>query len=121
MVLLKDTALGYIVAFEDLLNAGARVLPSNFSNLIPAVIVIAIIYVSINMALGAIATWLEKSEPSQSEDDGPADRPARLPDRGGGQPDRHHTVATSKRVRAATELGGRPHPFHPLPGAARLL
>ncbi|GAA3034967.1 amino acid ABC transporter permease [Streptosporangium longisporum] len=60
VVLLKDTALGFIVAFEDLLNAGARVLPSNFNNIIPAVIVIAIIYIIINVAVGAIATWLEK-------------------------------------------------------------
>jgi glutamate transport system permease protein len=59
VVLLKDTALGFIVSFEDLLNAGARVLPSNFNNIIPAVIVIAIIYIIINMAVGAIATWLE--------------------------------------------------------------
>ncbi|MGC5011533.1 amino acid ABC transporter permease [Streptosporangium sp. DT93] len=60
VVLLKDTALGFIVAFEDLLNAGARVLPSNFNNIIPAVIVIAIIYIIINVMVGAVATWLEK-------------------------------------------------------------
>ncbi|ACZ85202.1 amino acid ABC transporter permease [Streptosporangium roseum] len=59
VVLLKDTALGFIVSFEDLLNAGARVLPSNFNNIIPAVIVIAIIYIIINLIVGAIATWLE--------------------------------------------------------------
>ncbi|MEV7007916.1 amino acid ABC transporter permease [Streptosporangium sp. NPDC051022] len=60
VVLLKDTALGFIVAFEELLNAGARVLPSNFNNIIPAVIVIAIIYIIINLAVGAVATWLER-------------------------------------------------------------
>ncbi|MBG0828859.1 amino acid ABC transporter permease [Planomonospora sp. ID67723] len=60
VVLLKDTALGFIVAFEDLLNAGARVLPSNFSNIIPSVIVIAVIYIIINLAVGAVATWLER-------------------------------------------------------------
>ncbi|MEV8633179.1 amino acid ABC transporter permease [Streptosporangium sp. NPDC051023] len=60
VVLLKDTALGFIVAFEDLLNAGARVLPSNFNNIIPAVIVIAIVYIIINLIVGAIATWLER-------------------------------------------------------------
>lgn len=60
VVLLKDTALGFIVAFEDLLNAGARVLPSNFNNIIPAVIVIAIIYIIINMMVGTVATWLER-------------------------------------------------------------
>ncbi|MEU1877350.1 amino acid ABC transporter permease [Streptosporangium sp. NPDC020072] len=60
VVLLKDTALGFIVSFEDLLNAGARVLPSNFNNLIPSVIVIAIVYIIINLAVGAVATWLER-------------------------------------------------------------
>ncbi|MEU4533347.1 amino acid ABC transporter permease [Streptosporangium sp. NPDC023825] len=60
VVLLKDTALGFIVSFEDLLNAGARVLPSNFNNIIPAVIVIAIIYIIINVMVGAVATWLER-------------------------------------------------------------
>ncbi|GAA3124205.1 amino acid ABC transporter permease [Streptosporangium carneum] len=60
VVLLKDTALGFIVSFEDLLNAGARVLPSNFNNIIPAVIVIAVVYIIINLIVGAIATWLER-------------------------------------------------------------
>ncbi|MFF4415106.1 amino acid ABC transporter permease [Streptosporangium sp. NPDC001559] len=60
VVLLKDTALGFIVSFEDLLNAGARVLPSNFNNLIPSVFVIAIVYIIINLAVGAVATWLER-------------------------------------------------------------
>ncbi|SFJ63268.1 glutamate transport system permease protein [Streptosporangium canum] len=60
VVLLKDTALGFIVSFEDLLNAGARVLPSNFNNIIPAVIVIAIVYIIINLIVGAIATLLER-------------------------------------------------------------
>ncbi|MFF5211840.1 amino acid ABC transporter permease [Streptosporangium sp. NPDC000396] len=60
IVLLKDTALGFIVSFEDLLNAGARVLPSNFNNIIPAVIVIATVYIIINLIVGAFATWLEK-------------------------------------------------------------
>ncbi|WP_214111213.1 amino acid ABC transporter permease [Acrocarpospora catenulata] len=60
VVLLKDTALGFIVAFEDLLNAGARILPSNFRNLIPAVIVMAAIYIVINLAVSAVAHWLER-------------------------------------------------------------
>ncbi|WP_066365155.1 amino acid ABC transporter permease [Herbidospora mongoliensis] len=60
IVLLKDTALGFIVAFEDLLNAGARILPANFRNLIPAVIVVAIIYIFINVLVGLVANWLER-------------------------------------------------------------
>jgi glutamate transport system permease protein len=60
VVLLKDTALGYIIAYNDLLNAGLRVVSGNFGNYIPAAIVIALIYILINLALGYFATWLEK-------------------------------------------------------------
>jgi glutamate transport system permease protein len=60
VVLLKDTALGFVVAYADLLNAGARVVPANFFNLIPSVIVVATLYIAINMALGYLATRLER-------------------------------------------------------------
>ncbi|MFB9833285.1 amino acid ABC transporter permease [Actinoallomurus acaciae] len=60
VVLLKDTALGYIVAYNDLLDAGLRTVSSNFGNTIPSIIVIAAIYIVINIALGLLATWLEK-------------------------------------------------------------
>jgi glutamate transport system permease protein len=60
VVLLKDTALGYIIAYNDLLNAGLRVVSGNFGNIIPSAIVIAAIYIVINIALGMFATWLEK-------------------------------------------------------------
>jgi glutamate transport system permease protein len=60
VVLLKDTALGFVVAYADLLNAGARVVPANYFNLIPAVIVIAAVYIMINLALSYLATWLER-------------------------------------------------------------
>ncbi|GAA2853925.1 amino acid ABC transporter permease [Streptosporangium fragile] len=61
VVLLKDTALGYIIAYVDLLNMGFKIIPAvNFGSLIPAAIVIGIIYVGLNMALSALATWLER-------------------------------------------------------------
>ncbi|SIR84837.1 glutamate transport system permease protein [Microbispora rosea] len=60
VVLLKDTALGFVVAYADLLNAGARVVPANYANLIPSVIVIAAVYIAINLALGYLANWLER-------------------------------------------------------------
>ncbi|NBE92011.1 amino acid ABC transporter permease [Nonomuraea sp. KC401] len=60
VVLLKDTALGYIIAYVDLLNTGFKILPARFfGSLIPAAIVIGIIYVALNMALSSLATWLE--------------------------------------------------------------
>ncbi|MFD2354680.1 hypothetical protein ACFSTC_43540 [Nonomuraea ferruginea] len=61
MVLLKDTALGYIIAYVDLLNTGFKILPAVFfGSLIPAAIVIGIIYVGLNMALSYLAHWLER-------------------------------------------------------------
>ncbi|HEY0539462.1 MAG TPA: amino acid ABC transporter permease [Actinoallomurus sp.] len=60
VVLLKDTALGYIIAYPDLLSAGLRVIPGNFGNIIPSAIVIAVIYIIINILLGLAATWLER-------------------------------------------------------------
>ncbi|MGV9377804.1 amino acid ABC transporter permease [Nonomuraea sp. NPDC003707] len=61
VVLLKDTALGYIIAYVDLLNTGFKILPARFfGSLIPAAIVIGIIYVALNMALSFLATWLER-------------------------------------------------------------
>ncbi|MBG0821587.1 amino acid ABC transporter permease [Planomonospora sp. ID91781] len=61
VVLLKDTALGYIIAYVDLLNTGFKILPAVFfGSLIPAAIVIGVIYVGLNLLLSALATWLEK-------------------------------------------------------------
>ncbi|WP_067178579.1 amino acid ABC transporter permease [Microtetraspora niveoalba] len=61
VVLLKDTALGYIIAYVDLLNMGFKIIPAvYFGSLIPAAIVIGVIYVGLNMSLSALATWLEK-------------------------------------------------------------
>ncbi len=61
VVLLKDTALGYIIAYVDLLNTGFKILPAvHFGSLIPAAIVIGIIYVTLNMALSYLAHLLER-------------------------------------------------------------
>ncbi|MCP2338833.1 amino acid ABC transporter permease [Actinomadura rupiterrae] len=59
VVLLKDSALGYIIAYDELLNEGLRALPGKYGNLIPAAIVIAVIYILMNLALGRLATYLE--------------------------------------------------------------
>jgi glutamate transport system permease protein len=61
VVLLKDTALGYIIAYVDLLNVGFKILPAvHFGSLIPAAIVIGVIYVALNMALSYLANLLER-------------------------------------------------------------
>ncbi|MEU9830000.1 amino acid ABC transporter permease [Streptosporangium sp. NPDC048047] len=77
VVLLKDTALGYIIAYVDLLNMGFKIIPAvNFGSLIPAAIVIGIIYVGLNMTLSAVATWLERrSRRSRKSAAGPIEPP----------------------------------------------
>ena len=61
VVLLKDSALGFIVAYPELLRSGRRIY-TNIGNVIPTAIVIAAIYIAINLALSAIATALERRQ-----------------------------------------------------------
>ncbi|MFE9956756.1 amino acid ABC transporter permease [Micromonospora sp. NPDC005299] len=60
VVLLKDTALGYIVAFPELLQRGVNDLSANRGNVIAAAIVVAAIYILINSLLTALANWLDR-------------------------------------------------------------
>ena len=58
VVLLKDTSLGFIVAYEELLRSG-RLIYTNIGNVIPTAIVVASIYIVINLALSAVASYVE--------------------------------------------------------------
>jgi glutamate transport system permease protein len=58
VVLLKDTALGFIIGYVELLRTMTQVGPSN--TLIPAAIVFAAMFIAMNLTLGAIANWLER-------------------------------------------------------------
>jgi glutamate transport system permease protein len=60
VVLLKDTALGYIVAFPELLQRGVNDLSANYGNVVAAAIVIAAIYIVINSLLTTLANWLDQ-------------------------------------------------------------
>ena len=59
VVLLKDTALGYIVAFPELLARGVNDLSANHGNVVAAAIVVAAIYIVINSLLTTLANWLD--------------------------------------------------------------
>ena len=59
VVLLKDSALGFIVAYPELLRSGRRIY-TNIGNVIPTAIVVAAIYIVINLALSQLATFLER-------------------------------------------------------------
>jgi glutamate transport system permease protein len=59
VVLLKDTALGYIIAYPELLQRGSEV-TANFGNVVPVAMILALIYIAINGALTLFARWLER-------------------------------------------------------------
>jgi glutamate transport system permease protein len=61
VVLLKDTALGYIIGYQDLLSYGFQILPANyFGTRVSSAMVIAAIYIGLNTMLSALAHWLEQ-------------------------------------------------------------
>lgn len=59
VVLLKDSALGFIVSFHELVYAVNQI-GRAYHNLLPAFIVGAVIFIAINLAVHAIAVWLER-------------------------------------------------------------
>jgi glutamate transport system permease protein len=59
VVVLKDTALGYIITYEELLRKAEQI--GNYkSNLLPALIVVGAIFVLVNWALGSLAVRVEQ-------------------------------------------------------------
>ncbi|MET9519110.1 amino acid ABC transporter permease [Streptomyces sp. NPDC002994] len=64
VVTLKDTSLGYIITYAELLYA-ARTMANNIivnddNPYVPVVIVVGAIYVTMCLALSSLATWIEK-------------------------------------------------------------
>jgi glutamate transport system permease protein len=58
VVVLKDTAIGYQITFLEMVRQGTQV-GSAYGNYIPALIVIALLMISVNFSLSWFATWLE--------------------------------------------------------------
>ena len=59
VVTLKDTSLGYVIAAPGL-TAVARPLYTEFKNHVPVFIVLALIYISVNLLLTLLATFIQK-------------------------------------------------------------
>jgi glutamate transport system permease protein len=59
VVLLKDTALGTIIAYDNL-TSNVSILQNLYTNAIPAAIVIACVYIPINLALAWAATQIQR-------------------------------------------------------------
>ena len=77
VVLLKDSALGFIVAYPELLRSGRRIY-TNIGNVIPTAIVIAAIYITINLALTGVATYLERRQRRGRRRGGSVDVPVEI-------------------------------------------
>ena len=59
VVLLKDSALGFIVTYQDLLYQ-VNLIGREYNNLLPTFLVGAVLFILINMVVAGIARWLEK-------------------------------------------------------------
>ncbi|MEV4643040.1 amino acid ABC transporter permease [Actinoplanes sp. NPDC049548] len=60
VVLVKDTALGYIIGYTELLQNGVNTLGANFGNIVAAAMVAAVIYILLNASLTYVAGVLER-------------------------------------------------------------
>src|ERR1700722_7642279 len=58
VVVLKDTAIGYQITFLEMVRQGTQV-GSAYGNYVPALIVIALLMITVNFTLSYFATWLE--------------------------------------------------------------
>jgi glutamate transport system permease protein len=59
VVVLKDTAIGYQITFVEMVRQGT-VVGSSYGNYVPALIVVAVLMISVNFALSWFAVWLER-------------------------------------------------------------
>ena len=71
VVILKDTALGYVITYPELLNQ-AKTLGSAYANTVPAYIVAALLFIVINYALTKLAGYVEKRLKSKRRGGGAA-------------------------------------------------
>ena len=64
VVTLKDTSLGFVITYEELLRAGQLLASNTVVNenypYVPVIIVIGAIYIAMCLALSALANWIER-------------------------------------------------------------
>ncbi|KUI11768.1 glutamate ABC transporter permease [Mycobacterium sp. GA-1285] len=58
VVVLKDTAIGYVITFLELVRQGVQ-MGTAYGNLLPALIVVALLIISVNFTLSWVATRVE--------------------------------------------------------------
>ncbi len=61
VTLLKDTSLGFVITYEELLRR-SRSTGEFFNNPLQTLVVIAVMYIIVNFTLGRLAAWLESRQ-----------------------------------------------------------
>ena len=61
VTLLKDTSLGFVITYEELLRNG-RQTGEFFHNPLQTLVVVAVMYIIVNFTLGRVAAWLESRQ-----------------------------------------------------------
>jgi glutamate transport system permease protein len=59
VVVLKDSSIGFVITFVEVVRQGTQV-GAAYGNYIPALIVVALLMITVNFALSHLATWLEQ-------------------------------------------------------------
>jgi glutamate transport system permease protein len=85
VVVLKDTALGTIILYPELLTA-AKTLGSAYANTVPAYIVVAVIFIVMNYSLTRFARFVEQSLSRRGRTTGPLTNTAPMIVQGGAEP-----------------------------------
>ena len=57
VVVLKDSAIGFTITFVEMVRQGT--VGSSYGNYMPALIVVALLMITVNFALSYFATWIE--------------------------------------------------------------
>jgi glutamate transport system permease protein len=88
VVTLKDTSLGFVITYEELLYAGrqmaSNILVDGENPYVPVVLVFGAIYVAMCLALSALANWIEKRGRRAKTGIPVAETQTAAPDMGGG-------------------------------------
>ncbi|BBY78993.1 amino acid ABC transporter permease [Mycolicibacterium pulveris] len=58
VVVLKDSSIGFVITFVELVRQGTQV-GAAYGNYIPALMVVAVLMISVNFTLSWLATWVE--------------------------------------------------------------
>ena len=85
VVVLKDTALGTIILYPELLTA-AKTLGSAYANTVPAYIVVGIMFILMNYSLTRVARFVEQSLKRRGHTAGPVTTTVPMIVQGGAEP-----------------------------------